>query len=215
MSVISLRSVSKKFKGNVLFDELSAEFEQGRTYGLVGPNGSGKSVLFKMICGFLLPDAGSVWIDPKFMAPKRAFPDRFGIMIDGPAFLPGLTGKQNLVDLAAIRNTIGEAEVREILALVGLDPDSPQKARNYSLGMKQKLGIAQALMESPDVLLLDEPFNGLDLASVGNIKKLLRQRQEDGVTIIFTSHNREDIDELSEVTLLISENRITELAGRR
>lgn len=198
MPVITLSNVSKKYGDNQLFDGLDLTVEAGRIYGLVGPNGSGKSVLFKIMCGFVRPDSGTATISPEFMSKGRVFPDRFGVMIDGPAFLPFETGLENLTRLARIRRRITVEEVREVMKLVGLNPDAPQRARRYSLGMKQKLSLAQALMEDPAVLILDEPFNALDADSIIAMKNILRDRVRDGATLVFTSHNREDIDDLTD-----------------
>lgn len=204
MPVIAIRNLSKQFHGNILFQDLSWDIEEGRTYGLVGPNGSGKSVLFKMICGFMRPDAGTIDINPAFMSARRTFPEDFGIIIDGPAYLPNETGLENLRRLASIRKKIDLQQVRQALLDIGLSPDSKQVVRKYSLGMKQKLSLAQAFMEKPAVLLLDEPFNALDEASVINVKNIIREHQRAGATIVFTSHNRDDIDDLSDEVLQIS-----------
>jgi ABC-2 type transport system ATP-binding protein len=203
MAIIEIRDVSLTLRGVRLFEDASATFEQGQTYGLVGPNGSGKSVLLKLICGFMYPDTGQVIIDPAFLSGNRTYPDRFGITIDGPAYLPQISGYENLRELASIRKRISKHEIRAIMQDLDLDPDSGQKVRNYSLGMKQKLSLAQALMEDPEVLLLDEPFNALDAASVVNVKRILRELREAGKTMIFTSHSSSDITELSDAIVEI------------
>ena len=204
MSVVSIRDVSKAFRGHLLFDSLSFDIEKGRTYALTGPNGSGKSVLLKLICGFVQPDAGEIRVDPAYMSADRVYPDRFGVMIDGPAYLPNLTAERNLLELAAIRNQIGLAEIRDMLVKVGLSTDSKKKVRTFSMGMKQKLSIAQALMESPEVLILDEPFNALDEESVLRTKSIFREEQSKGTTILFTSHNRSDVADLCDEVLEIT-----------
>jgi ABC-2 type transport system ATP-binding protein len=203
MAIIEIRDVSLTLRGVRLFEDASATFEQGQTYGLVGPNGSGKSVLLKLICGFMHPDTGQVIIDPAFLSANRTYPDRFGITIDGPAYLPQLSGYENLRELASIRKRISKHEIRAIMQDLDLDPDSGQKVRNYSLGMKQKLSLAQALMEDPEVLLLDEPFNALDAASVVTVKRILRELRDAGKTMIFTSHSSSDITELSDAIVEI------------
>jgi ABC-2 type transport system ATP-binding protein len=208
MSVISIREVSKSFDGNTIFDKASLELEQGQTYGLTGPNGSGKSVLLKMMCGFMAPDAGEVVVAPEFLSAGRTFPDRFGITIDGPAYLPGKSAAANLKDLAAIRQQVGVEEINDILLKVGLDPSSRKRVRNFSLGMKQKLSLAQALMEKPDVLLLDEPFNALDAESVIRIKGVLEEQKDRGTTILFTSHSQQDIDDLCDVVLALEDGKL-------
>ena len=212
MPIITLTGVTKGFRGVPLLDGVDLALERGRTYGLVGPNGCGKSVLFKIILGFLRPDAGIVDIDPALLSPGRTFPDRFGAIVDGPAYLAHRTGLQNLTELAAIRKRITVDEVRESMREMGLDPDSRTRVRSYSLGMKQKLSLCQALMERPEVLLLDEPFNALDAESVARLTAELRRQQGIGTTILFTSHEREHIDALSDEVLEISGGRIRPVA---
>ena len=198
MNVITVAGVSKSIRGNAVFENASAEFQEGRAYAIVGPNGSGKSVLFKLICGFLLPTAGSVQIATKYKDTGDRFPKNFGIVIDRPAYHPDLTAVDNLRRLAAINRTIGDTEIIAALDAVGLPATTRQKARNFSLGMKQKLGLAQAVMENQQVLLLDEPFNALDADSVARIRNLLADAKAAGKTIVFTSHNSEDIDLLAD-----------------
>jgi ABC-2 type transport system ATP-binding protein len=207
-TVIELRDVSLRLGGAELFSGATAEFERGRTYGIVGPNGVGKSVLFKLICGFLNPTSGEVWIDPALLSPRRTFPDRFGLIINGPAYLGERTGLENLAELAKIRRLVDVRKLRATMLRVGLDAESKQRVRNYSLGMKQKLALAQALMEDPDVYILDEPFNALDASSTTRAKDILRELQASGKTILFTSHNAADIDELSDCVLEIDDRRL-------
>ncbi|WP_104176425.1 ABC transporter ATP-binding protein [Cryobacterium sp. Y50] len=212
MPVIELEKVTKSFKGVPIFDNASATFEAGKIHGIVGPNGSGKSILFKMICGFILPDTGKVIIDSQYQSPSRTFPEQFGVIIDRPGYLPQKTGLDNLRDLAKIRGAIGDAEIRDAMEKVGLPPGLKQKARNYSLGMKQKLALAQAIMEDQKVLILDEPFNALDADSVDLVRNLLKKHREQGRTVIFTSHNREDIDLLADHTLRISNSKLERIS---
>ncbi|NGP46218.1 ABC transporter ATP-binding protein [Bacillaceae bacterium SIJ1] len=208
MSLIQIKSVSKSFKGMTLFQNTSAEFNKGKIYGIVGPNGSGKSVLFKMICGFILPDKGSIAIDPEYVDGKRGFPSNFGIIIDRPGYLAGKTGFENLHRLAALRKQITDDEIAGAMERVGLQPDATQKVKNYSLGMKQKLALAQAFMEHQEVLILDEPFNALDADSVENIRALLQEFKSEGKTIILTSHQQEDINLLCDEVYQIKQHRL-------
>jgi ABC-2 type transport system ATP-binding protein len=201
MAVLSLRNVSKRFGRIQVIRDATFEIEAGQTVGLVGPNGSGKSVLLKLLCGFALPTSGQIWIDPAYLDKNRSFPDRFGVAINGPAYLPHRTGRQNLTDLAAIRRRTTTNDIDEVLLQVGLDPSLNQKVRHYSLGMKQKLSLAQALIEQPEVLILDEPFNALDSESVTSVHSLLAAKKAAGTTIVFTSHHRPDIDQLSDEIL--------------
>nr|WP_216674026.1 ABC transporter ATP-binding protein [Saccharibacillus endophyticus] len=201
-----MNKISKSFRGVRLFEEASAVFEKGKIHGLVGLNGSGKSVLFRMICGFLLPDRGSIEIDPAYRRGAGGFPDSFGIMIDRPGYLAGQTGYENLRRLAEVRGQIGKEEIRRSMKAVGLDPDLRQKMRHYSLGMKQKIALAQSFMEGQQVLVLDEPFNALDERSVGQVRELLMAFRTEGRTILLTSHHRSDIEMLCDYVYRI-ENR--------
>lgn len=205
MVLISLKNVKKSFKNIELFNDINIEFKRGKIYGLIGPNGSGKSVLFKMICGFIKPDSGEIYIHSDFMDAKHDFPRSFGIIIDRPAYISNKTGFENLKRLAGIQNIISEEDIKKTMIQVGLEWDAKQKVKDYSLGMKQKLSIAQAIMENQEVLILDEPFNGLDKNSVISIRKLLLDLHKEGKTIILTSHNQEDIVCLCEVVYEIED----------
>lgn len=198
MSLIELKQVSKSYKGLVLFENTNLSIEEGKIYGLIGPNGSGKSVLFKMMCGFIFPDQGSVTVRGEELGKKNRFPQNFGVIIDRPGYLGNKTGFENLKYLAMIKDKISDEQIKETMINVGLQPTAKQKVKNYSLGMKQKLALAQAIMEDQEVLLLDEPFNALDIDSVENIRELLLSLKKEGKTIVLTSHNQEDIDILSD-----------------
>lgn len=198
MTLIEMKDVSKSYKGLVLFENTDLSIEKGKIYGLVGPNGSGKSVLFKMMCGFVFPDQGTVTVRGIQLGKQNRFPDKFGVIIDRPGYLGNKTGFENLKYLAMIQNRITDKQIKEAMIAVGLQPAARQKVKNYSLGMKQKLALAQAIMEDQEVLLLDEPFNALDIDSVEKIRDLLFLLKEQGKTIVLTSHNQEDIDILSD-----------------
>jgi len=208
MKLIEIINVSKSFKGVKLLDKVSATIEKGNIYGITGPNGSGKSVLFKLICGFIKPDEGEVRINPKYRSKNADFPSNFGIIIDRPGYLAGHTGFENLKRWADIQRKIGEKEIRDTMHLVGLDPGARQKMKSYSLGMKQKIALAQAIMEDQEVLILDEPFNALDIESVDNIRELLLKFKRDGKTIVLTSHNKEDIDLLCDQVFQINNHKL-------
>lgn len=199
MIIINIKNTSKAFKNVELFNNINISFKKGKVYGLTGPNGSGKSVLFKMICGFIKPDSGEIKIHPDFMDAKHDFPKSFGIIIDRPAYISNKTGFENLKRLASIQNNISEEHIKKTMLQVGLEWDIEQKMKNYSVGMKQKLSLGQAIMENQEVLILDEPFNGLDKNSVTSIRKLLLDLNKEGKTIILTSHSQEDIDALCDV----------------
>lgn len=204
MDLIRLSNVSKSFKGMNLFSNINVTFEKGKTYGIMGPNGSGKSVLFKMICGFMNPDDGEIFIDPQFKKDNNDFPENFGIIIDRPGYIGNKTGLENLKSLASIKGEISEKQIYNSMEVVGLDPHIKQKMRNYSLGMKQKVAIAQSFMENQSVLILDEPFNALDADSVKKIRNLLLRFKEEGKTIILTSHNQEDLKILCDEQMRIN-----------
>lgn len=202
-TVVSVRNVHKSYGSNPLFSGINFDIVRGRSYGLVGVNGSGKSVLMKMMCGFERPDSGDVIINPEFLSRGRTFPERFGVAINGPAYLPALTAEANLLRLARIRKVVGIDRVREVIRDVGLAP-SAKRVGSYSMGMKQKLSLAQALLEHPTVLILDEPFNSLDAESVSRIKTLLRHQSEDGTTLVFSSHSAVDVNDLCDEILTIT-----------
>lgn len=192
---VRLSHVNVDFRGNQVFHDANLELKKGLITGIQGPNGSGKSVLFKLICGFQDPGSGEIEIDPRYYAKTSdKFPANVGVIIDRPAYLPMLTGLENLIQLASVRKIIGEKEALRALERVGLSADIKQRVRNYSLGMRQRLAVAQAFMESQQLLLLDEAFNGLDVEGVNLIRELLVDLKNEGRTIVITSHNQDDID---------------------
>ena len=195
-SAISVQSVSKTFGDTQVLREVSREFEAGRVHGIVGNNGSGKTVLMKCICGFLPPTRGRILVRGKQVGRDMDFPDDTGIIIETPGFLPNLTGIKNLELLASLRRRVDRDGIRRTIERVGLDPDSKKPVGKYSLGMRQRLGIAQAIMENPSLLILDEPFNGLDKNGVADMRQVIKGLREQGKTIILASHNQMDIDEL-------------------
>lgn len=196
MNAISVMNLKMNFGEEQVLKGISREFEAGKIHGIVGNNGSGKTVLMKCICGFLSPSEGRVVVDGKTIGKDVDFPENIGIIIETPGFLPGLTGIKNLKVLASLKRKIGDEEIRNVIRKVGLDPDLKKPVSKYSLGMRQRLGIAQAIMEDPSILILDEPFNGLDKNGVMQMRKLIKELREEGKTIILASHNQADIDEL-------------------
>ena len=210
MNIIQMENVSKRFNKSVLFNNVNISFEKGKIYGLVGANGSGKSVIFKMICGFIQPDTGIINIHSDFKQPKENFPKSCGIVLDTPAYIANKTGFENLKRLAIIQNKISDDVIKKTMSKVGLDWSLKEKVKHYSLGMKQKLSIAQAIMENQQLLILDEPFNGLDKNSVASMRQLFTDlNKKEGKTIIFTSHNQEDILNLSDVIYEINNQKIS------
>ena len=194
--MVELRNVSKAYKNNILFTNLNLTVPRGDICGILGENGSGKSVLLKMICGFALPDAGEVLVGGERIE-KGRFPRDIGVILDSTGFLPGETGLDNLLLLASIRRKADRAQVEEAMRLVGLKPELEVPVGKYSQGMKQRLAIAQALMEKPSLLVLDEPLNAIDIKSVAYFRKLFRELNEkEGVTILLTSHYSQDVQEL-------------------
>lgn len=208
MNVVTVEGVSKSYRGRVLYRDVSFGIEPGRATRIAGANGSGKSVLLRLICGFARPDAGSIRIDERYLSRGRTFPEGFGIIIDRPGYLAGESGLENLTELARIRKRIDQDQIREVMRSVGLDPDLRQKVRNYSLGMKQKLGLAQALMEDPEVLVLDEPFNALDTDSAAALESILRHFVADGGTLIYTSHDSSYFLDATHKTLEIRDGSV-------
>ena len=208
-SYIEVRNVSKSFSGRAILQNISLSVEQGTTVGLVGANGSGKSVLFKIICGFEKPDQGSVYVRGNQLGKNGYdFPESLGVFINFPGFIGIYNGFQNLKFLADIQGKIGEKEIRQAMSKVGLDPDNKTKVDNYSLGMKQKLGLAQAIMEGQDILILDE------VLSVGDArfrKKSLAKVQsmfDQGVTVLFVSHNIQQVKAICDTAILLEKGHI-------
>ncbi len=195
-SAISVLEVSKSFGEDEVLHAVSREFETGKIHGIVGNNGSGKTVLMKCICGFLLPTKGRVLVGGKQVGRDMDFPPDVGVIIETPGFLPNLTGVKNLELLASLRRRVDRPAIRQVIERVGLDPDMKKPVGKYSLGMRQRLGIAQAIMENPSLLILDEPFNGLDKTGAAQMRALIAGLREQGKTILLASHNQTDIDEL-------------------
>lgn len=193
---IVVEHIDKSFgKENVLKD-VSLTIGGGEIFGVVGNNGSGKTVLMKCICGFMKPDRGKIYVNGRQIGRECDFPDSLGMIIETPGFLTNLSGYRNLKILADLKAKIGKQEIRESLKRVGLDPYLKKNVSKYSLGMRQRLGIAQAIMEDPDVLILDEPFNGLDRTGAAQMRELLKELKSQGKSILLASHNAQDIEEL-------------------
>ncbi|MHB8064230.1 MAG: ABC transporter ATP-binding protein [Ruminiclostridium sp.] len=210
---MELRNISKQFSGQMVLDGISLTIEKGTTIGLVGENGSGKSVLFKILCGFVKPDQGQVYVQGKQLGQKDDFPENMGVLINSPGFIGIYSGYKNLEFLANIRGVISEREIKEAMKKVGLDPANKTKVDNYSLGMKQKLGLAQAIMENQDILVLDEPFNALDFKTYNDIKEIIRILQAEGKTILLTSHNYDDVEQLCNTVFMIDDGKLLELTS--
>ena len=195
-NIIEVCGVNKYFGEEHVLKDVSHTFEKGKIHGIVGNNGSGKTVLMKCICGFLKPDSGVIYVNHKQVGKETDFPEDIGIIIETPGFLPHLSGTQNLKILASPQKKANALTIRTVLEQVGLDPDMKKPVGKYSLGMRQRLGFAQALMEDPSLLILDEPLNGLDKHGVVHIRNVIKGLRAEGKTVILASHNQVDIDEL-------------------
>ena len=206
--IIRVDNVVKAFKKHTVLDGVSLTVEKGTICGLVGTNGSGKTVLLKIICGFLCPDQGSVFVNGEKIGEVRDFPEDTGVIIENPVFAGYVSGFTNLKDLASIKKKIGAEEIRETMRLVGLDPDDKKWVSKYSLGMKQRLAIAQAIMENQTVLILDEPMNGLDKQGVEDIRKLLLNMKHSGKTILLASHYPQDVEVLCDKVYELDQGHI-------
>lgn len=190
---IIIENVVKTFGEDKVLKNVSHAFERGKVHGIIGNNGSGKTVMLKCICGFMQPTTGRVLVRGKQIGKDVDFPENIGIIIEAPGFLPTKTGFRNLQILASLRGKIGREEIIRTIERVGLDPAMRKPVSKYSLGMRQRLGIAQAIMEDPDLLILDEPFNGLDKHGVEDIRNIIMELKEQKKTILLVSHNGEDI----------------------
>ncbi|MFR1570097.1 MAG: ABC transporter ATP-binding protein [Christensenellales bacterium] len=193
---ISVQNLSKSFGQERVLKNVTRDFEKRKIHGIVGNNGSGKTVLMKCICGFLIPDSGSITVNGERVGVDVDFPRDMGLIIETPGFLPNMTGVKNLEILASLNKKIGLEEIAAAIRRVGLDPLMKKPVGKYSLGMRQRLGIAQAIMEDPALLILDEPLNGLDKHGVREMRQLIKGLKEQGKTILLASHNQGDIDEL-------------------
>lgn len=192
--IIKLKNIELKLKKTCVFQNLNFSCKQGEIIGITGANGSGKSVLFKLIAGLYSPSYGEVLINGENIVPERKIPANLGALIEEPGFINYYSGFKNLQYLASIRGVVGNQEINDTLKIVGLYEQKDQKVKTYSLGMRKKLGIAQAIMENPSILLLDEPMNALDKSSVENMRTLFRKlSSEKGTTILIASHSEEDI----------------------
>ena len=196
---LEVHHATKRIHGNTVLQDISCTFLSGKIYGLKGINGSGKTMFMRLLCGLIRPSEGEIFYDEKKLGTDFRFPPGVGILLENPSFLDSYTGLQNLKMIAEIRNT---------LFRVGLDPDDQRKYKKYSLGMKQRLGIAAAVMEKPDLLILDEPFNALDTSGIEMVSHLLEEEKKNGALVIFSCHDNEILKMHSDQILELSEGRI-------
>lgn len=207
-SAIKLDGVTKMFKNHMVLHNISMDFEMGKIYGIVGRNGSGKTVLLKCICGLMDTTTGVISVNGKIVGKDMDFPENIGFIIENPGFLPHYSGFKNLKYLASIRGKIDDITIRKYMELVGLSPEDRKSVKHYSLGMKQRLGLAQALMENPDILILDEPMNALDNAGVDDMRNILLKIKEQGKLVILASHIRDDIQILCDEVYMIDSGNL-------
>jgi ABC-2 type transport system ATP-binding protein len=211
--IIVVDHVTKRYKEGTVLKDVTVSFEQGKIHGIIGKNGSGKSMLFKTICGFVRPDEGKVTVNGQVVGKDVDFPDDLGVIIEAPGFLPYYSGFKNLKLLADLRGRIGNRDIEQAMTLVGLDYRSKKSVRKYSMGMKQRLGIAQAVMENPSILILDEPMNGLDRQGIADVREILKKLRSQGKTILITSHNHEDIEQLCDTVCEMDAGELTVVQG--
>lgn len=211
--IIKVENITLSIKKNKILKNISVEFDSGKIHGLIGRNGSGKTMLMKCICGFIKPTEGKIFVDGKQIGKDCDFPENTGIIIETPSFIPHYSGYKNLKLLADLNRKIGIAEIKNAMIQVGLNPDLKRHVKKYSLGMRQRLGLAQAIMENPDLLILDEPMNGLDKDGVADIRNYLIDLKEQGKTILIASHSAEDIDVLCDTVCEMDKGMLNKVKG--
>ena len=209
--MIEILNLSKKYGKHRIIDSITCKFEPGTIYGLVGPNGSGKTTLMRCICGFARPSGGEIIVDGEQVGKDVDFAPKTGIIIEEPGFLLQLSAIRNLKILANVSQEVSSRQIIEIMKLVGLDPYEEKPVSKYSLGMRQRLGIAQAIMENPNNLILDEPFNGLDNSGIKEVYELLKKFKYDGKTIVLVSHSMIDISSTCDVVFEIKNGKLLKI----
>lgn len=209
--VIEFKDVNKSFGRESVLKSVTISFEKGKIYGICGRNGSGKTVFMKLSAGFLKTTSGEVWVQGKQIGKDCDFPEKMGIMIEHPGFLKTKSGFSNLKFLAEIRNEITDEEIHRAMEVVGLDWKEKKWVGRYSMGMRQRLGIAQAIMEKPEILLLDEPINGLDTEGANEVRNLLKRLRDEGTTILLASHLREDLEEMCDEIYYLADGKLNHL----
>lgn len=211
MNVIEINNLTKQFKEVTVLDDITVSFEGGKVHGLIGRNGSGKTMLMKCICGIVPYKIGVIRVKDRIIGKETDIPSNVGVIIETPGFLPNYSGFNNLKFLAKIKNKIGAKEIKSAIESVGLNPNDKKHVGKYSLGMRQRLGLAQAIMEDPDLLILDEPMNGLDKDGVKDMRRYLLDLKEQGKTILIASHSAEDIDVLCDTVHEMDKGKIAQI----
>lgn len=208
---INIKNLNKVISHNQVLENINLKLTGNKIYGFYGKNGSGKTMLMRAICGLIVPTSGEVQINGKILGKDISFPESIGALIENPGFLQNCSGFKNLKYLARIQNKINDSEILGAMEKVGLDPNEKKSFRKYSLGMKQKLGIAATIMENPDILILDEPFNALDEETVEKIRNLILSKKDENRIIILSCHDREELENLSDVIIEIKNGQIIQL----
>ena len=209
--IVSFENVCKSFNNEQVLQNVSCTFESGKIHGFVGKNGSGKTVLMKMICGLVLPSSGTIHVRGQQVGKDIDVPSNIGALIDSPGFLSYHSGKKNLRYLANLNRKIGDSDIRAVMERVGLDYNSKKAVGKYSLGMRQRLGIAQAIMENPEILLLDEPMNGMDKHGSEDIRRLILDLRTEGKTIFLASHIPQDVDIMCDTIFELDAGVVTKI----
>lgn len=205
---IKVINATKYIHGSLILDNVNMDLTSGKIYGLRGPNGSGKTMLMRLIGGLIRPTSGAVEINGEKLGAGKDFPASMGLLLENPAFLPNYTGLKNLELLSSINERVDIEQIRQAIQEVGLDPDDKRKYRKYSLGMKQRLGIAAAIMEKPDLLLIDEPTNALDDRGIDQICSLIRRERDRGALIIMACHDAAILEWMSDEIFTVYEGRV-------
>lgn len=209
--MVKLENVSKVIKGRTVLENINFSFHRGTAYGLKGINGSGKTMLMRVISGLIYPTKGDVFINGKRLGAEISFPEQLGLLIENPVFLDSYTGLKNLELLASLNGSVEKSDIRETLNKVGLSPDDKRKYRKYSLGMKQRIGIAAAIMENPDILILDEPLNALDANGISLFSEIINEEKRKGKLIILSCHDESKLREYADVMLMMENGKIIDI----
>ena len=211
MNAIEVENLTQKFREAVVLDNVNVTFESGKVHGLIGRNGSGKTMLMKCICGIVPYTSGEIRVNGRVIGRDIDIPENVGVIIETPGFLPNYSALENLRFLAKINNRITKEDIEYAISSVGLNPDDKKHVGKYSLGMRQRLGLAQAIMENPDILILDEPMNGLDKEGVADMRKYLLNLKGQGKTILIASHSAEDIDVLCDTVYEMDKGKLEKI----
>lgn len=212
--LIKMVNISKKMKEQIVLNDISLELKSGMVYGLKGKNGSGKTMLMRVICGLVKPTSGEIWFDDMKLGRDISFPDSVGALIEHPGFIDGYNAYDNLKYLIQIRNRVGNDHIEKVLEWIGLKESGKKRYKKFSLGMKQKLGIAAAIIEEPELIILDEPTNALDEETIEKIKRMIKYFKTDGKLIILACHDTEKLLDVSDVIISMNDGKISSVFNR-